>query len=73
LFGILGLAASVPLLLRLQRRFASWWGLAVGLAAFAVMFSVSATVIGPAINGGAGGPPGGGPLTPTVNHSGHHG
>jgi len=25
LFGILGLAMSVPLLLRLRRRFAFWW------------------------------------------------
>jgi hypothetical protein len=25
LFGILGLALSVPMLLRLRRRFASWW------------------------------------------------
>jgi hypothetical protein len=51
LFGILGLIASIPLLLRLKRRFASWWAPMIGLAVFAVMFSVSAFVIGPAISG----------------------
>jgi len=73
LFGILGLAASVPLLLRLRRRFASWWAPVIGLAVFAVMFSVSAFVIGPAINSGADGAPGGGQPTPSVNHNSHHG
>lgn len=47
LFGILGLALSVPMLLRLRRRYASWWAPAIGLAVFAVMFSLSAFVIGP--------------------------
>jgi hypothetical protein len=73
LFGILGLALSVPMLLRLRRRFASWWASAIGLAVFAVMFSISAFVIGPAINSGTSAPPGGGQPTPSVNHSGHHG
>jgi len=74
LFGILGLVASVPFLLRLRRRFASWWAPAIGLAAFAVMFSVSAFVLGPAINAGGGAAPGGGGQpAPTVNHSAHHG
>ena len=72
LFGILGLALSVPMLLRLRRRFASWWAPAIGLAVFAVMFSVSAFVIGPAINSGTSAPPGGGRPAPAVNHSGRH-
>jgi hypothetical protein len=63
----------VPLLLRLRRRFGSWWAPAIGLAVFAVMFSVSAFVIGPAINGGPTGSPGGGQPAPSVDHSGHHG
>lgn len=54
LFGALGLVASVPLLLRL---FGTWWAPAVGLVVFVVMFSVSAFIVGPAINGGADGPP----------------
>ena len=73
LFGVLGLAMSVPLLLRLRRRFNTWWAPVIGLATFAVMFSVSAFIIGPAINGGAGVPPGGGQPAPSVEHSGHHG
>lgn len=73
LFGIVGLAASAPLLLRLRRRFATWWAPVIGLAVFAVMFSVSAFVLGPAINGGAGGSPGGGQPTPSTDHGSHHG
>jgi len=38
---------------------------------FAVMFSLSAFVIGPAINSG-GGPSGGGQPSPSTGHSGHH-
>lgn len=74
LFGVLGLAASVPLLLRLRRRFHTWWAPAIGLAVFAAMFSVSAFVIGPAIGTGTGTEaPGGGQPTPTVDHGVHHG
>ena len=51
IFGRFGLAASVPMLLRLKRRFGTWGAPALGLAVFAAMFSVSAFVIGPAISG----------------------
>ena len=71
LFGVLGLVASVPLLLRLWRRFGTWWAPAIGLAVFAVMFSLSAFVIGPAIDSG-GGPSGGGQPSPSTDHGGHH-
>lgn len=70
LFGVLGLAASVPLLLRMRRHFGTWSAPAIALALFAAMFSVSAFVIGPAIAGTANEPasqPG-----PT-NHAAHHG
>lgn len=50
LFGALGLLLSVPLLRRLYRRFRTWKAPAVALAVFAVMFSLSAFVIGPAIS-----------------------
>ena len=78
LFGVLGLVASVPFLLRLRRRFGTWWAPAIGLAVFAVMFSLSAFVIGPAISGSGdagapGGPPGGGQPSPSADHTGHHG
>lgn len=73
LFGVLGLAASVPFLLRLRRRFGSWWAPAVGLAVFAIMFSVSTFLIGPAISGDNDATPGGGQPSPSIDHSGHHG
>jgi hypothetical protein len=75
LFGVLGFAASVPLLLRLRRRFASWWAPAIALVIFAVMFSLSAFVIGPAISGddgGAGNAPAGDPSPSSTDHTGHH-
>ena len=51
LFGALGLLLSVPLMRRLYRRFRTWKAPAVAVAVFAVMFSLSAFVIGPAISG----------------------
>ena len=51
LFGVLGLLASIPLFLRLYRRFGTWRAPAIGLLIFAVMFSLSAFVIGPKISG----------------------
>ena len=50
LFGALGLLLSVPLLRRLYRRFKSWKAPALAVGVFAVMFSLSAFVIGPAIS-----------------------
>jgi hypothetical protein len=49
LFAVLGLVFSVPLLRRLYRRFGTWTAPALAVAAFALMFSLSAFVIGPAI------------------------
>jgi hypothetical protein len=51
LFAVVGVVASIPMLLRLRRRFQSWWAPAIGLGVFAVMFTISAFVIGPAISG----------------------
>lgn len=51
LFGVLGLAASVPMLLRLRRRFGSWWAPGVALLIFSAMFIVSSFVVGPLISG----------------------
>ena len=69
LFGALGLLVSIPLLLRLWRRFGTWRAPAIGLAVFAGMFVLSAFVIGPAISGTA---DRGSPTAPTVNHQDHH-
>lgn len=73
LFGVLGLLASMPFLLRLRRRFGTWWAPAIGLAVFTVMFAVSTLLIGPAINGDTNPPPSRSPSSPTVDHSAHHG
>lgn len=54
LFGALGLALSVPFLLRLRRRYGSWRAPALALAIFAVVFTISTLVIGPAISGDGG-------------------
>lgn len=56
LFGLLGLALSVPMLLKLRRRFRSWWAPGIALAVFTAMFLVSSLVIGPLISG-SGRPP----------------
>jgi len=72
LFGIIGLAASIPILLRLRRRFGTWWAPVIGLAVFATMFAISAFVIGPAISGTGNQTPDPQP-TPSVDHAQHHG
>jgi hypothetical protein len=51
LFGAIGLIAAIPFLLRVHRRCGNWRVPAALLASFAVMFSISAFVIGPAISG----------------------
>lgn len=72
LFGVVGLVASVPLLVRLRRRFASWWAPAIALAVFAAMFSLSTFVIGPAISGVGDPAPGDSPAPTSTDHTGHH-
>ena len=52
LFAAIGFVAAIPFLLRLYRRFGTWRAPAIALAVFAVMFSLSSFVIGPAISGG---------------------
>ncbi|HCG03031.1 MAG TPA: hypothetical protein DEV93_21130 [Chloroflexi bacterium] len=71
LFGLIGFRVSIPFLLRLRRRLGTWRAPAIGLVIFAVMFSLSAFVIGPAISGQSGTSN----QTPTqqVDHSSHHG
>lgn len=76
LFGILGLAASVPMLLRLHWRFRTWRAPALALALFAVAFSVSTFVVGPLISGSRAPAV---PVSPTsgvtepAGHASHHG
>lgn len=49
LFGAFGLALTTPTLLRLQRRFGTWWAPGIALALFALAFTLSTFVIGPTI------------------------
>jgi hypothetical protein len=49
LFGAIGLVAGIPFLLRLHRRFATWRAPAAAVAVFAIMFSLSTFVVGPAL------------------------
>ena len=76
LFGLLGLAASVPMLLRLHRRFRTWRAPALALALFAVAFAVSTLVVGPLISGARSpaAPPVPGPVvSEPAGHAAHHG
>jgi hypothetical protein len=68
LFGVIGLALSIPFLLRLRRRFETWRAPGIALLLFVAMFSFSAFILGPAIsNRGEPTPP-----TPADQHSDHH-
>jgi hypothetical protein len=64
----LGLLASVPMLIKLRRRFSNWWAPAIALAVFTAMFLLSAFVIGPLISS----PAGAGPAVPPIDHASHH-
>lgn len=55
LFGAIGFFAAIPFLLRVHRRCGNWRVPGALLALFAVAFSISTFVIGPAITGSDGG------------------
>ena len=54
LVGVIAVVVSIPLLLRLYRRFRTWTAPAIAMTVMAVMYMVSSLVIGPAISGDAG-------------------
>ena len=66
LFGALGFVLTVPMLLKLRRRFGSWLAPTIALTLFAVMFTVSTLWMGPAIRGDGGTP------ADAVDHNSHH-
>lgn len=76
LFGVIGLALSIPMLRRLRRRSGSWRMPAGVLAVMAVVFVFSSFVIGPALTGssGTGSSGGSSPTTPAQpsGHESHH-
>lgn len=69
--GVVGLLLSIPFLTRLYRRFNSWRAPAVALTIFAMMFSLSAFIIGPAISGGSPPSPSGPAGQTPADHSSH--
>ncbi|WEO76062.1 hypothetical protein BJQ94_11830 [Cryobacterium sp. SO2] len=69
LFGVLGFVASVPMLISLRRKFASWWAPGIALAIFVVMFLLSSFVVGPLISAPARQPSTG---SSEVGHDSHH-
>lgn len=78
-FFLVGLLLSIPMLRRLYRRFGTWKAPAVAIGVFALAFSVSAFVIGPAITGAnatqeSPAPAPIQPASPTVapDHTAHH-
>ena len=73
LFGVAGLLASVPTLIKLRRRFRSWWAPGIALLVFVAAFVVSTTVVGPLIRGDDAGTPSGPTQTQLpVGHDQHH-
>jgi hypothetical protein len=72
LFGLLGFALSIPMLLRLRRRFGTWAAPAVASAIFAAVYLFSALVVGPMLTGenAAQQAPAATPLL--SDHAGHH-
>lgn len=51
LFGLLGFGFTIPLLLRLKRRFGTWLAPGLALAFFLATFSISTFWVGPIIRG----------------------
>lgn len=51
LFGVAGFALSVPMLLRLRRRFDTWLAPALASTIFLAVYLLSSLVVGPAITG----------------------
>lgn len=69
IFGLLGLLLSLPMLMRLHKRFGTWKAPAIALAIFTAMFTISTYVIGPSMSGtGNSGPS----SVPTIDHNSHH-
>jgi hypothetical protein len=76
LFGVLGMVAMLPMLVRLRRRFGTWWAPGIAVAVFAVMFAVSTFLIGPALQPAVDGAPEPGPAPSAPageEHTRHHG
>lgn len=72
LFGLAGFALSIPMLLRLRRRFGSWAAPAVASAIFVGVYLFSALVVGPAITAEPAGAEVPAASPSPSDHAGHH-
>jgi hypothetical protein len=70
-FGGAALLLSLPLLIRIYRRFGTWVAPVVALVIMSATFLLSSFVIGPAINGGNDDAERPGVVTPNVDHRDH--
>jgi len=72
LFGVIGLVASIPMLIKLRRRFSNWWAPGIALGVFTAMFLISSFVIGPLISGRDAPVRPSSPAVTDGGHSSHH-
>lgn len=72
LFGVAGFALSIPMLLRLRRRFGTWAAPAVASAIFTVVYLASALVVGPALTADPGTVRAPDPSPSPSEHAEHH-
>lgn len=72
LFGVAGFALSIPMLLRLRRRFGTWAAPAVAAAIFTGVYLFSALVVGPALTGASGSVEMPAATPSGSDHAGHH-
>ena len=74
LFGAAGFALSIPMLLRVRRRFGTWLAPAVASMIFLAVYLFSSLVVGPAITGGSATAPDAAPASTPLpsGHEEHH-
>ena len=57
LFGVIGIVLSIPMLLRVRRRFGTWAAPVIAGGLFTLLYLTSSLVIGPILSGSGGEPP----------------
>ena len=72
LFGVAGFALSIPMLLRLRRRFGTWVAPAFATAIFTGVYLFSALVVGPALTAERASVEAPGPTPTPSGHAEHH-
>ncbi len=72
IFGLAGFVVSIPMLLRLRRRFGTWAAPAVASAIFTGVYLFSALVVGPAITAAPAGAEAPAASPSPLDHAEHH-